>query len=177
MTRQIAQIQLRRGTTAQWASADPVLARGEMGVDIQTFESRIGDGVLPWSQLPTAADAATNAALAVAARDAADIFASDAADSALEASVTTQDGIAAVSALTIQAQAAASATGNDVIAASSAASAANTALLALGQALVNGIGAFSVNTDGELVVQYNDLVVDDLEIDTDGNFLITYEVG
>ncbi len=65
----------------------------------------------------------------------------------------------------------------DRIAASSSAMAANTALLALGDALVNGIGAFSVDADGNLVVQYNDAVIDDVQIDANGNFLITYEVS
>jgi hypothetical protein len=68
MTRKITRIQLRRGTTAQWAEADPILARGEMGVDTTTSESRIGDGVRPWSELPTAADTATNAAQTAADR-------------------------------------------------------------------------------------------------------------
>lgn len=67
--------------------------------------------------------------------------------------------------------------GNQAAAAASSAAGANTSLLALGQVLVNGIGAFSVNADGELVVQYNDLLIDDMEIDADGNFLITYEVS
>jgi len=44
-------IQLRRDTTANWNSVDPVLADGEMGYDIVTNEIRIGDGSLQWSQL------------------------------------------------------------------------------------------------------------------------------
>lgn len=44
--------QLRRGTSAEWAAADPVLSAGEPGVDLDTGEQRIGDGVSPWSQLP-----------------------------------------------------------------------------------------------------------------------------
>jgi len=44
-------IQLRRDTTANWESVDPILADGEPGYDIVTNEIRIGDGSLQWSQL------------------------------------------------------------------------------------------------------------------------------
>ena len=44
-------IQLRRDTTANWNSVDPVLADGEPGYDIVTNEIRIGDGSNTWSQL------------------------------------------------------------------------------------------------------------------------------
>lgn len=49
--------QLRRGTTAQWAAANPVLAAGEPGVDLDTGEQRIGDGATAWADLPIAWDA------------------------------------------------------------------------------------------------------------------------
>lgn len=42
----------RRGTAAQWAALDPVLAEGEFGVDITNHQIRVGDGVTPWSGLP-----------------------------------------------------------------------------------------------------------------------------
>jgi hypothetical protein len=44
-------IQLRRDTTANWNSIDPVLADGEMGYDIVTNEIRIGNGSNVWSEL------------------------------------------------------------------------------------------------------------------------------
>ena len=44
-------IQLRRDTTANWNSVDPVLADGEPGYDIVTNEIRIGNGSDAWSQL------------------------------------------------------------------------------------------------------------------------------
>jgi hypothetical protein len=44
-------IQLRRDTTANWNSVDPVLADGEPGYDIVTNELRIGNGSNTWSQL------------------------------------------------------------------------------------------------------------------------------
>jgi len=47
-------IQIRHDTTANWASADPVLAIGEMGVDTDLAIFKIGDGLLHWSALPLA---------------------------------------------------------------------------------------------------------------------------
>ena len=44
-------IQLRRDTTSNWNSVNPVLADGEMGYDIVTNEIRIGNGSNTWSQL------------------------------------------------------------------------------------------------------------------------------
>lgn len=44
-------IQLRRDTTANWNSVDPVLADGEPGYDIVTNEIRIGNGSNVWSEL------------------------------------------------------------------------------------------------------------------------------
>ena len=45
-------VALRRGTAAEWATANPVLSAGEPGVDLDTGEQRIGDGVTAWSDLP-----------------------------------------------------------------------------------------------------------------------------
>lgn len=47
-----ARIRPRRDTTANWAALDPVLAIGEMGVDTDLHQFKIGDGVTPWSGLP-----------------------------------------------------------------------------------------------------------------------------
>jgi hypothetical protein len=46
------QIQLRRGTTAEWTAANPILAEGEVGIDLTTSCFRIGNGVSPWGVLP-----------------------------------------------------------------------------------------------------------------------------
>jgi hypothetical protein len=59
-------IALRRGTTAEWAAANPVLSAGEPGVDLDTGEQRIGDGATAWSALPIQGDL-TPALSAVAA--------------------------------------------------------------------------------------------------------------
>jgi len=57
-------IQMRRGTAAQWASVNPVLAAGEWGLDTTNKLVKIGDGASTWSQLTVAdpkAHAATHA--------------------------------------------------------------------------------------------------------------------
>jgi hypothetical protein len=45
------QIQLRRGTAAQWTAANPILAQGEMGVETDTGQFKIGNGVDEWEDL------------------------------------------------------------------------------------------------------------------------------
>ena len=42
----------RRGTAAQWTSANPVLAAGEIGVETDTGQFKIGDGVTAWTSVP-----------------------------------------------------------------------------------------------------------------------------
>jgi len=44
-------IQVRRGTTADWTAADPVLASGEFGFDTTLERFKIGNGGDPWSGL------------------------------------------------------------------------------------------------------------------------------
>lgn len=46
------QIQLRRGTSSQWVSANPILASGEKGIETDTGKEKTGDGVTPWTALP-----------------------------------------------------------------------------------------------------------------------------
>ena len=42
---------LRNDTRANWKSANPVLTKGEMGVEIDTGKIKIGDGVKAWGEL------------------------------------------------------------------------------------------------------------------------------
>jgi hypothetical protein len=49
--------QFRRDTAARWASVNPILAEGEMGVELGTNRKKIGDGVTHWNSLPYAAAA------------------------------------------------------------------------------------------------------------------------
>jgi hypothetical protein len=44
-------IQFRRGLAANWTSANPTLAQGEMGVELDTDFFKIGDGVTAWNSL------------------------------------------------------------------------------------------------------------------------------
>lgn len=44
-------IKVRRGTAAQWASADPTLASGELGYETDTNLLKIGDGTTAYSSL------------------------------------------------------------------------------------------------------------------------------
>src|SRR5271166_78869 len=44
-------IQLRRGTAAQWSSANPILAQGEEGYETDTSKMKIGDGTSTWASL------------------------------------------------------------------------------------------------------------------------------
>lgn len=43
---------LRRGTWAEWQEKNPILAQGEPGFAYDTFTLRIGNGILPWTELP-----------------------------------------------------------------------------------------------------------------------------
>ena len=46
-----SQIQLRRGTAAQWTTSNPVLASGEQGLETDTRKIKTGDGLAAWSAL------------------------------------------------------------------------------------------------------------------------------
>ncbi len=45
-------IQLRNDTAANWASSNPVLALGEMGLETDTNKFKFGDGSTAWNSLP-----------------------------------------------------------------------------------------------------------------------------
>ena len=44
-------LQLRRGTEAQWDTANPTLAAGEIGIETDTNTFKFGDGSTPWNSL------------------------------------------------------------------------------------------------------------------------------
>ena len=44
-------IQLRRDTAANWTSVNPVLAQGELGLNLDTNQIKIGDGSTTWNSL------------------------------------------------------------------------------------------------------------------------------
>ncbi len=48
-------IQFRRGTAAEWAAANPILAAGELGYEVDTAQIKIGNGATAWNTLSYAA--------------------------------------------------------------------------------------------------------------------------
>lgn len=42
---------LRRGTTAQWVTKNPILLAGEPGIDLTSGVFKVGDGILDWNSL------------------------------------------------------------------------------------------------------------------------------
>lgn len=49
-------IQLRNDTAANWKAANPVLLKGELGIEIDTRKLKIGDGISLWSGLKYISD-------------------------------------------------------------------------------------------------------------------------
>ena len=47
------QIQMRRGTLSQWATANPTLADGEWGLETDTNKFKIGNGTDAWNSITT----------------------------------------------------------------------------------------------------------------------------
>lgn len=47
----VTQIQVRRGTAAQWTSTNPTLASGEFGYETDTGKVKIGNGLTAWASL------------------------------------------------------------------------------------------------------------------------------
>ena len=45
------QIQFRRGTSAEWASANPILAQGEIGINLDGNRFKVGTGLTSWNYL------------------------------------------------------------------------------------------------------------------------------
>jgi len=44
----------RRGQSSQWSDANPILAPGEIGLEVDTQTFKIGDGITSWEDLPYA---------------------------------------------------------------------------------------------------------------------------
>ena len=66
------QLQFRRGLSTEWTSNNPTLASGEMGIETNTNQFKIGDGTTAWNSLayggivgPTGNTGATGAASTV----------------------------------------------------------------------------------------------------------------
>ena len=47
-------LQIRRDIEVNWSSTNPTLANGEMGINLDTYQYKLGNGILPWNLLPYA---------------------------------------------------------------------------------------------------------------------------
>lgn len=63
----ITAVQIRRGTAAQWTSANPILASGEMGYETDTRKAKMGDGSTAWNSLSYFVTGASGTVTSVAA--------------------------------------------------------------------------------------------------------------
>ena len=63
----VTQIQIRRGTAAQWTSANPTLAAGEFGYESDTGKAKIGNGSTAWSSLSYAITGAAGTVTSIVA--------------------------------------------------------------------------------------------------------------
>lgn len=84
----IAKITFRKDTSANWASANPVLADGEPGYDTTLKRMKVGDGVSSWAGLPFRDLAAGELAQILSAAATIDAGV-DATDAALAAAIQT----------------------------------------------------------------------------------------
>ena len=48
----MARIQLRRDTSTNWTTNNPILASGELGIETDTNQVKIGNGIGNWDVLP-----------------------------------------------------------------------------------------------------------------------------
>lgn len=124
-----------------------------------------------------AGEAATNASTAMikageAAASAANVLGQSAI--AQEAAISAAGSVSLAGAHANAASAATATASAQAASAASAASAANTALLALGNAIANGVGAFSTDADGNLIGSYNTPTVTSMSINASGELLVVY---
>jgi hypothetical protein len=63
----VTQIQIRRGTAAQWTSTNPTLASGEQGFETDTNKMKIGDGSTAWNSLAYAITGAVGTVTSITA--------------------------------------------------------------------------------------------------------------
>jgi hypothetical protein len=92
---QEASIQIRRATSSQWASDNPVLLDGELGVDTTTGLIRVGNGIDRWSSLVPQAqltNAINSTSTTIGASALAVKTAYDHADSAIRPSIVEAKG-------------------------------------------------------------------------------------
>ena len=89
-------IQLRRDGAQQWANINPILAQGELGIEIDTSRIKIGDGVTPWNSLryERPLETESNAANTLVKRDADGNFEAGAISATLIGNASTSTRLA-----------------------------------------------------------------------------------
>jgi Major tropism determinant N-terminal domain len=65
----VAQITARKDTSANWATANPILAAGELGFDTTVKRLKMGDGLTSWGSLGWATMATDEVAAVLAASE------------------------------------------------------------------------------------------------------------
>ena len=89
-------LQLRRDGAQQWANINPILAQGELGIEIDTSRIKIGDGVTPWNSLryERPIETESNAANTLVKRDADGNFEAGAVSATLIGNASTSTRLA-----------------------------------------------------------------------------------
>jgi hypothetical protein len=60
MTSEVRRIRYLRGTQAEWDAADPILAAGEIGLEMDHSRYKVGVGHQQWTELPYWIDPGSN---------------------------------------------------------------------------------------------------------------------
>lgn len=89
-------IQLRRGNTSEWTNANPILAQGEIGIDLDQNRIKIGDGSTPWNSLAYERpdDQSSNIPNTLVKRDQSGNFSANAITAALVGNASTASQLA-----------------------------------------------------------------------------------
>ena len=89
-------IQLRRGNTSEWTNANPILAQGEVGIDLDQNRVKIGDGSTPWNSLAYERpdDQSSNIPNTLVKRDQSGNFSANAITAALVGNASTASQLA-----------------------------------------------------------------------------------
>ena len=91
-------IQLRRGGAQEWANANPTLAQGELGIELDTGRIKIGDGVTAWNSLryERPIESTSNTANTLVQRDADGNFSAGTVTATLIGNASTASRLASV---------------------------------------------------------------------------------
>lgn len=45
-------IKMKRASSVSWSTKNPILSAGEPGMELDTGQMKVGDGLIPWNGLP-----------------------------------------------------------------------------------------------------------------------------